>query len=524
MNLEAIDLYKQTQYLSQKITGAKIIKIFMPSPSSLLLQLYKNKTLNLICNLAGNGPALYLTDTIPPNPDTPPSFCMLLRKHLEEGKITAVTQRNFDRIIAVTIDILDHNNQIITKELIFELTGQTNNIVFVQNNLVIDCLKHIGTNSNRVRVVLPNEKYTLPPSKNGLHPLAVEPEKLTAAILANPAENLTEKILQTLCGIGKRTATFLANQDNLTAAIKNLQTRYSTPPTDELNNYIQEQMAQKPPQLERKIILQQTVKNEIAKTNKRVQALKKDLANADNADIERIKADTLMANLTSISKGQILFKTPSIYDNTMLEIKLNPELSPNDNAQTYYKRYNKFKRAKTELAKQITQAEQQLLYLESIAVSLDTSQNKQEIEEINEELINIGIIKKGKRKKAVTTLSQPLHIHLNNADIYIGKNNRQNDFVTFKIAKTQDLWFHTKEIPGSHVVLQGEHSPENIKLAQMLAAWFSQGRQGSNIPVDMVEKKYVKKPSGAQPGFVIFTNNRTSFINIDEKKIKEILK
>ncbi len=160
MNLEAIDLYKQTQYLSQKITGAKIIKIFMPSPSSLLLQLYKNNTLNLICNLAGNGPALYLTDTLPPNPDTPPSFCMLLRKHLEEGKITAVSQRNFDRIIAVTIDILDHNNQIITKELIFELTGQTNNIVFVQNNLVIDCLKHIGTNSNRVRVVLPNEKYT----------------------------------------------------------------------------------------------------------------------------------------------------------------------------------------------------------------------------------------------------------------------------------------------------------------------------------------------------------------------------
>lgn len=524
MNLEAITLYQQSQYLAQQINGARISKIFMPNANSLLIQVYKNGVQNLLCDLGGNGPALYLTDVIPENPDTPPAFCMLLRKHLEEGRIAGIEQKNFDRIIAITIDVLENNNKITTKELIFELTGRINNIIFTIDGKIIDCLRHIGSNNNHLRTILPTYQYQLPPCPQKMHPLAIEAEKLANAIQYNQADNLTLKIMNTLAGIGKHTATLLAQADNLTEALKNLQKKFYTAPDDSINSYIKNEMAKKPTQPEKKTILQQIVQSEITKNKKRMTAVKQDLTQANNAETERIIADTLMANLQQIHKGETLIQLPSIYDDTILQIKLNPELSPNDNAQAYYKRYNKYKRAKSELKKQISQAQELLDYLQSIATSLQISTTKQELEEINEELINIGIIKKNKKKRIPSTASQPLHLQITNGDIYIGKNNRQNDWVTFKIGKPQDLWFHTKDIPGSHVILQGEHSDTNIAAAQLLAAWFSQGRQGSNIPVDMVERKFVKKPSGAKPGFVIFTNNRTSYVNIDEEKIKELLK
>ena len=212
MNLEAIDLYRQTQYLAKKITGAKISKIFMPTPTSLLLQLYKNEVLNLFCNLGGNGPALYLINNPPANPANPPAFCMLLRKHFEDSKIAEICQINFDRIIKIRADVLE-GNKIVTKDLIFELTGRTNNILFVQDGKIIDCLKHINGAINRVRTILPNTEYIFPPKKLGLHPLAIEAEKLTAAIYANPADNLTDKIMHTLIGIGKHTAEILAKNN-----------------------------------------------------------------------------------------------------------------------------------------------------------------------------------------------------------------------------------------------------------------------------------------------------------------------
>ena len=275
--------------------------------------------------------------------------------------------------------------------------------------------------------------------------------------------------------------------------------------------------------IEEKILLERLVKKEIAKTCDRLAAFHKDLENADNAETERIKADTLMANLYKIKKGDNQINLPSIYNNENLTIQLDPKLTPTENTEKYYKRYNKFKRAKIELKKQIEDAEKLKIYLESVDVSLATSETKNEIAEINEELQTAGIIKLGKKKKQNTEASKPLHLHLENAEIYIGKNNKQNDFVTFKIAKANDLWFHVKNIPGSHVILQGEADEKNIYLAELLAAWFSKARNGSNIPVDMVQKKFVKKPNSSPPGFVIFTNNHTDYINIDEEEIKKLL-
>lgn len=241
-------------------------------------------------------------------------------------------------------------------------------------------------------------------------------------------------------------------------------------------------------------------------------------------------ADTIMANIYQIKRGQQNADLINIYTGEMERVILSPLLSPTENAQAYYKRYNKYKRAQSEVRLQMESAEESLQYMASLEASLLTASTKSEIEEIRQELIAAGLIKVVGKKKSKMTLqkSQPLHIKLNDdADLYIGKNNKQNDYVTFTIGGTRDLWFHTKDIPGSHVILKTslpEPRQEDILQAVEFAAYFSKARNGSSIPVDCVQRKYVKKPSGSKPGFVIFTNQNTYYTTPDVQKIESYLK
>lgn len=579
MNLEGLTLKLINDILNHELLGSKLYKIFMPNPRALLLSVRRmHDTSALICDLNNNSPVLYIPEKLPENPDTPPSFCMLLRKHLEDGRITKIFQSDLDRIITLEIDLLGASSKIITKKLIFELAGKNSNIILTQDDIIIDSLKHINAAQNSYRTIMPGKAYVAPPPQTGLNILTASPSQIVQKANALPAASFCKSLISATTGIGKVTALELLTAADilpqevrlenaaclsLTKVIYDLQkhlndtttlhpvyallsrtnqikTILTLPPQNleadmqvrkfnNINAAVNFAVNLRPTQLPQHEQLQKTVSSETAKLQRKLQALNQDLLCAEDAEQQRISADTIMANIYNLKKGQSQAELINIYDGKPITIALSPILSPVDNAQFYYKRYNKYKRAQSEIQLQIKAVQETLSYLASLDVSLLTAATKNEIEEIRQEMINNGLLKSTSKKKKNTRLqkSQPLHIKLNTeTDIYIGKNNKQNDYVTFTIGSPKDLWFHTKDIPGSHVILKTvlpTPYPEDINLAVQLAAYFSKARNGSQIPVDCTERRYVKKPSGSKPGFVIFSNQNTFYTTPDITKITKII-
>lgn len=575
MNLEGLTLKLLTDYLNKNLLGSKIYKISMPTPHSLLLLVKRERsTAAVLADLSGCGPVIYLPDKLPENPDTPPAFCMLLRKHLEEGRINRITQSGLDRVITFEIDMLGASSKIITKKIIFELTGKNSNIILLQDNIILDALRHINAQQSSYRIILPGKEYVSPPPQEGLNLLESDPAAITEQITAIPAANILKALISGTTGIGKSTALALlqttdilpnqvalenAEKNNLTKQITLLQhnmqyqekvyavigktnqvkTLLIMPPVQPeagthikefacINDAVNFAAALKPIQLPKHEQLQKITAAEISRQKKKLLALQNDLDKAQNAEEQKIYADTLMANIYQIKKGQAKASLYNIYDNSLVEIALSPELTAVENAQAYYKRYNKYKRAQTELCQQIIATEDLLQYLGSVEASLLTAVTKTEIEEISQELAAAGLIRDNKKKNKLSAAKpQPLQLRISDdSTVYIGKNNRQNDHVTFTIGGPNDLWFHTKDIPGSHVILKTslpQPAEKDIDIAVQLAAYFSKARSSSNIPVDCTQRRFVKKPSGSKPGFVIFTNQKTYFTNPDETKINQIL-
>lgn len=579
MNLEGLTLKLVTDTLSRELLNSKIYKVFMPNPHALLLLVRRTRDTNaLLADMNGGSPALYIPEQLPENPETPPTFCMLLRKHLEEGRITRITQSGLDRIITLEIDMLGASSKIITKKLIFELTGKNSNIILTQDDIIIDSLKHVGAAQSSYRSIQPGKPYVAPPPQAGLNLLTAVPADIVQTANAVPAASFLKAFIGATTGIGKATAQELLQAadivpqevrlDNASCAaladvIAKLQSRLNAAEQEQpvyalisrtnqvktiltlppqlleqgmharefanINSAINFAMSLKPIQLPQHEQLQKLITGEIAKHKKKLAALEQDLAHAENAEEQRMLADTIMANIYQLRKGQTQAELINIYDGESVTVQLSPILSPTENAQAYYKRYNKYKRAQSEVALQITATEEMLQYLASLDSSLLTATSKSEIEEIRQEMIAADLIKVvGKKKKSALQKSQPLHIRLSeDTDLYIGKNNRQNDYVTFSIGGPRDLWFHTKDIPGSHIILKTtlpEAREEDITLAVELAAYFSKAREGSSVPVDCVQRRYVKKPSGSKPGFVIFTNQKTYYATPDAQKLEKYLK
>lgn len=574
MNIEGLTLSLLTRQLNSQLLGSKIYKVFMPTPTSLLLMVKRERdTLPVFADMSAFGPIIYLPDSLPENPDVPPSFCMLLRKHLEEGRINKITQSGLDRIITFEIDLLGASSKIITKKLIFELTGSTNNIILTQDDLIIDSLKHIGSQQSSYRTILPGKEYTVPPQQNGCNLLNDEADTIIEKVLQTPAANIKKALIAATVGIGNFTADELlhaadilpqqialepAQKDNLSRQLTILKNKlaehenvyalitktnqvktilplepktfsedFSCRAFADINEAITFAASLKPVQLPQKEILQKLTAAEISKQQKKLSALENDLQQANNAEEQKVIADTVMANIYQLQKGQTSAQLINIYDGTELNITLSPLLTPVENAQAYYKKYNKYKRAQTEIITQIDTATDFLSYLETLDISLLTADTKDEIEEIALEMASAGLLKENRKKQKSMHKSKPLHIRLNeHTDIYIGKNNKQNDHVTFTIGAPKDFWLHTKDIPGSHVILKTtlpEPDAADLHTAAQLAAYFSKARSGSNVPVDCTYRKYVKKPSGSKPGFVIFTNQKTYYITPDEAVLKPLL-
>ncbi len=579
MNLEGLTLKLVNDNLNKELLGSKIYKVFMPTPHSLLLMLRRTRdTSTLLADMNGSSPALYIPNKLPENPEVPPTFCMLLRKHLEEGRITKITQSGLDRIITLEIDMLGASSKIITKKLIFELAGKNSNIILTQDDIIIDSLKHVSAAQNSYRTILPGKAYVCPPPQSGLNILSSDPTQIVQAANNLPAANFAKAFVSATTGIGKATAQELlqaadivpqevrldnASCQSLANIITNLQSTLNDTTAEhkvyalisrtnqvktiltlaphvlekgmqvkefaDINEAINYAVSLQPIQLPQHEELQKLVTSEINKLQKKLQALQNDLTHAEDAETQRMLADTIMANIYQIKKGQTQAELINIYDGEPVTVKLSPILSPTDNAQAYYKRYNKYKRAQSEVRVQIAATEEMLAYLASLDSSLLTATTKSEVEEIRQEMISFGLIKIVGRKKKMTAMqkSQPLHIKLSeDTDLYIGKNNKQNDYVTFTIGAPHDLWFHTKDIPGSHIILKTtllKAHEDDINLAIQLAAYFSKARDGSNVPVDCVERRYVKKPAGSKPGFVIFTNQKTFYTTPDMSQIGKFI-
>jgi predicted ribosome quality control (RQC) complex YloA/Tae2 family protein len=576
MNLEGLTLRVLVHELAKALVSGRIYKIFMPGKSSFLIQVNQiSHTVNFLIDMSGDTPLITLPKKLPERPNMPPSFCMLLRKHLEEGRITQITQKDLDRVIIIDIDLIGAERKIITKKLILEMTGRNSNIIFVnEDGIILDALRHIGKAQSRVRQILPNTPYEFPPAQEGLNLLESTPHAIREACAASSAENLTGALIAVTQGIGKQTAMEIACRSgyegapklmDVTAAAKiekaiaslqeEVQARLEDKDTtvyaqiDKRNRMknlvpykpvIHPEMKTEsfptlldalaysasliPVQIPEKDTLQKIVQAQQAKTEKKIKALAQDLARAENADAQKIKADTLMAYHYQLKKGDTTCTLNNIYDNTPLIIALAPQLTPLENAQAYYKKYNKYKRAIGEIKEQQQEAEELLQYLESLDASLDTAMTRGEIEEIKQELISIKVIPAPKKKMPAAGKSEPLKITLSeDTYLYVGKNNKQNDFVTFKLGRGHDLWFHAKNIPGSHVIMKTtlpEPREEDILKAAQIAAAFSKGKNADRVPVDYTEKRFVKKPNGAKPGFVIFTNQTTLYVKPDKEAVK----
>lgn len=575
MNLEGLTLHILTKELQQELLGSKIYRVFMPKANAVLLNIKRERdTVSLLGDLNGASPALYIPTRQPENPEIPPAFCMLLRKHLEEGRITSIEQLDLDRVIIFEIDMLGERSKIITKQLIFELAGKNSNIILVQDGIIIDSLRHIGISQNSYRVVLPGKEYIAPPPQDGLSILAADPEEIVETANSLPIPNFARNFMTATTGIGKATTAELlkiadipenidkldyANMNILREIISGLQNKVENNPYpvyatisrtnqvktiltlepqvleqgmrvqsfDSVNAAIRFAQSLVPIELPQHEILKKIVAAELAKLKKKIKALDKDLEHADDAEKEREKADSIMASIYMLKRGMTEATIMNIYDGSDMKLKLNPILSPTENAQAYYKKYNKYKRAQTEVRLQKEQTQEALAYTESLEASLLTATTKNEVEEIRQEMIAAGLIKEfGKKKKSSLPSSQPLKLNLpSGSTLFIGKNNKQNDYVTFTMGGPKDLWFHTKDIPGSHVILKanGSANEEDILAAVELAAFFSKASNSSNVPVDCVERRFMKKPAGSKPGFVIFTNQKT-YYTTPRADLKEIYK
>ena len=577
MNLEGIAIYTLTDYLKREITGSRIFKIGMPANHTVYFSLKREyDAIHLIIDVNPASPAIRLTAKAPDNPQEPPAFCMLLRKHLEEGKLTRIRQYGLDRVIELEISLLGRSSQIITKQIIIELTGRNANLIFAENGKVLDSIKHVNPFMNSVRVIQPGYAYNPPPLQAGLDLLTASPEKIVAAIPDEVTGSLWKQLVNATTGIGKASASQLLaaakiplnanyftpmDRTRLVSVIADLQKAVAANPAAQTftaivgkNNqcqtifpfppaYVPEDCRAEtfpsinealcyaarlqPAKLPDHELLQKTVHAELRKTEKKIGALQQDLSLSDTADDCRIIADSLMAALYQVQKGATSCTVPNIYDGAPLQVTLSPLLTPAENAQKYYKKYNKLKRAREEIAIRLAEAKDMQTWLESVEESLHFATTRQETEEIREEMQKAGILPVPKRKMQVSGKSSPVQIAFSDSTkIFIGKNNRQNEEVTFKIGTGNDLWLHVKNIPGSHVLIKttlSEPEPEALDAAVQLAAWFSKARAGSQVPVDCVPRRFVKKPSGAKLGFVIFTNQKTFYATPGEEYIKNLL-
>lgn len=568
MALDGIYLHSLVHDLKKSVLNAKIDKINQPEKDEIILTFRKDrKNLKLLISASSKFPRIHFTNTNKVNPLKASTFTMVLRKYLVGGKITSLQQLNGDRILKLNIESTDELGFDSKYFLIIEIMGRHSNITLIRerDNKVMECIKHITPDINSFRVLYPGVNYVYPPASSRLNPFDFTFENLKE-YFSNNDISIDESIFTNLfTGISKPlsfnlyTSMLKANENisineiysfmnNFISSLPNnfsyriyktdslykdfycvplesLESTYSVLEFDNPSDVLEEFffMRDKQERLNSKSIdLQRLIQTNIDRCNKKSKKLYTMLEECEEKDNYKIKGDLLTSYIYTLKKGDKEAKVLNFYneEEEYLTIPLDENKSPSENIQALYKKYNKYKKSEESALFQLEQNEIELEYLNSVLTNIQNCDNYVEINDIRNELIETGYIKfkknnkNGKKDKA----SKPLHfVSSDGIDIFVGKNNIQNDYLSLKFANNNHLWFHTKNIPGSHVIVSSSNVPDRtIEEAAILAAFYSKAKNSTKVPVDYTLVKNLKKPNGSKPGMVIYHTNYTLYTEPSE--------
>ena len=548
MSFDGFFLHHMVEELRTELLNGRIQKINQPFDQELVLQIRSNrKSHRLLLSAHPVFGRIQLTESTFENPAQPSTFIMVLRKYLQGAVIESIEQIENDRIVEITVSNKNEIGDHIQATLIIEIMGKHSNILLVDksSHKILEVIKHIGFSQNSYRTLLPGATYIAPPSTEALNPFRVKDEKLFEIL---QTQELTAKNLQNLFqGLGRDTATELERQllNDKLATFRNFFGQETNPCLtdksfscvpfssktaenfDSLSQLLDIYYKDK---AERDRVKQQAselirrVENELQKNRQKLKKQEKELLATENAEEFRQKGELLTTFLHQVPNDQDQVILENYYTNQPITIALDKALTPNQNAQRYFKRYQKLKEAVKYLTDLIEETKATILYLESVETVLNQA-GLDEIAEIREELIQTGFIRRRQREKIQKRQKPEQYLASDGKTIiYVGRNNLQNEELTFKMARKEELWFHAKDIPGSHVVISGNLNPtDEVKTdAAELAAYFSKGRLSNLVQVDMIEVKKLNKPTGGKPGFVTYTGQKTLRVTPDPEKIQSM--
>ncbi|OPY58004.1 MAG: hypothetical protein A4E55_01225 [Pelotomaculum sp. PtaU1.Bin035] len=587
MPFDGLVLAAVRKELNDKLTGGRIEKIYQPDKDEIVLSVHRmGSRCRLLLSANAQNARIHLTSTIKENPITPPLFCMVLRKHLEGGRVISFEQNGLERVLLVKIDSRDELGHQSPKHLICEIMGKHSNIILVEPsvNTIIDGIKRYSHAVSRYREVLPGRPYLPPPPQKKLNPLLVDEGQFRLACLDSSLEtalpdllqrhfeglsaatcreivfrsNLSPDTILDQCGDHELRAIWLSLyrltvpagegrfEPCLTTSIKGKPQDFAAIDLNhtrlkrkhgEMNSLIDiffsdREQTEKINKTKKALI--NSLKKEIARLEKKLDLYEESLDETAGAEKLRLYGELLTANLYRLGENKHEVSLENFHEKGQqtVTIPLDPHRSPAENSQAYFKKYLKAKNTRSAVELQVAQAREELNYLEGVGAALDQAGELSELEEVRQELIEQRYLKQpahtpGSRKnKKEKLIPKPLSFRSSDGfQLFVGKNNKQNDYLTLKMARESDLWLHTKDIPGAHVIIKTEEkevTPTTLSEAAGLAAFFSKARGSKNVPVDYTLKKHVSKPRGARPGMVIYGQQKTIMAVPDEDLVKKL--
>lgn len=580
MAFDGITIACLRKELSDRLVGGRITKIVQPEADELLLTIKNNAAqYRLLLSASASLPLVYLTEKNKNAPMTAPGFCMLLRKHLGGGRITAVTQPSLERILRFEIEHLDEMGDLCRKYLIAELMGKHSNLIFCrEDGTILDSIKHVSLAVSSVREVLPGRTYFIPHTQDKLDPLTASPAEMIEAVCAKPAP-LGKAIYTSLTGLSPAMAEELCHRSFLesarpAAALENRErdmlqhqllrlmesikgedftpriyyngkepAEFSAVPLtmyedldaqsfEDMSGLLESYYAVKNTLTrihQKSADLRRVVQTALERTRKKYDLQLKQLQDTEKREKYKVWGELIHTYGYGVPEGARSMQALNYYTNEEITIPLDSTLTAQENAKRYFDKYGKLKRTFEAVTKLLEETRNEIEHLESIQTALDMALTEEDLAPVREELVEYGYIRRksgrnsGKKPKLS---SRPYHyLSSDGFDIYVGKNNFQNDELTFQFASGNDWWFHAKGVPGSHVILksEGRELPDRaFEEAGRLAAYYSKNRGGDKVEIDYVEKKHVKKPGGGKPGFVVYYTNYSLVIDSDISALRQV--
>lgn len=577
MAFDGITVSSIVYELDENLTGGRISKIAQPEPDELLLTVKTpGGQRRLYISASASLPLIYLTEENKPSPMTAPNFCMLLRKHIGNGRITGISQPGLERIIFIDIEHLDELGDPCRKKLVVEIMGKHSNIIFCDDaGTIIDSIKHVSAQMSSVREVLPGRKYFIPDTMSKHDPLSVDADTFIRTLREKPMP-VSRALYVGFTGISPVAAAdicFRAGLDMEPDAgglsddiLRHLFQQFSYY-MDEVKQQAFHPViyyrSQEPAEFsalpllhfehmekkeydsisqalsdyyyskntltrirQKSADLRHVVQTALERNRKKYDLQKRQLKDTENREKYKVYGELINTYGYNLEPGSRTLTCLNYYTNEEITIPLDPVKTPQENSQKYFAKYNKQKRTFEALSRLIQETGDDILYLESISTALDIARSEADLAQIKEELVESGYIRRKFTKKKVKLTNSPMHfISSDGYHMYVGKNNLQNDELTFSFANGNDWWFHAKGTAGSHVIVRtnGDELPDStFEEAGRLAAYYSKSRGADKVEIDYIEKKHVKKPNGAKPGFVVYYTNYSLVIDSDISNIKPV--